>query len=378
MTAFANVGLTNTFQTWLTRTNNIVVRLNAFATDELSLGANTVTANNLVVTTDLTFPAASLDSNTYHDAVSITAHAVANSAITNRTLDIGAVGANTKFGATVVTAHALADNSVTNRNMTTGAVTGGIIAASGVNSNTIFSANVISAHAYGTASLPARVLTTGTVGSNTNFADVVITEHAYANTSIPSRAMQTGTVGANTNLAAGVVTAHAIGAGAISANTDFGAGVLSSHAFPNAPLALQNDLQVDGLTFFVDASANSVGFGTITPQAQLHLTRGAVVDIKSNSDSATITLDFRWNNHEVTLGGNRTLGNPANTVPGQSGSIFVHQDITGTRTLSYGSYFKFVEADVPVVDPTASSTTRIDYIVYSANTIHAVASLNVS
>ena len=45
MAVIANVALTNTFDTWRTRSNQGYTRLNAFAINESSLYANTLTAN---------------------------------------------------------------------------------------------------------------------------------------------------------------------------------------------------------------------------------------------------------------------------------------------------------------------------------------------
>ena len=45
MAAIANVALTNTFDTWRIRSNQVFTRVNQFATNESSLYANTVTAN---------------------------------------------------------------------------------------------------------------------------------------------------------------------------------------------------------------------------------------------------------------------------------------------------------------------------------------------
>ena len=45
MAVFANVALTNTFDTWRTRTNQLVTRINQFAINESALYANTLTAN---------------------------------------------------------------------------------------------------------------------------------------------------------------------------------------------------------------------------------------------------------------------------------------------------------------------------------------------
>jgi len=97
------------------------------------------------------------------------------------------------------------------------------------------------------------------------------------------------------------------------------------------------------------------------------------------SDGATITPDMDdGNNMSVTLGGNRTLANPINLVAGQSGSIFISQDGTGSRTLAYGSYWDFVGGTVPTLTTTANAVDRIDYVVRTTTSIHAVASLNLS
>jgi hypothetical protein len=97
------------------------------------------------------------------------------------------------------------------------------------------------------------------------------------------------------------------------------------------------------------------------------------VEIATLTDGATITPDFGANqNFTVTLGGNRTLANPSNIVAGQTGSIFIVQDGTGGRTLSFGSYFKFPAGTAPTLSSAANAVDRIDYIVKSTTEIHAV------
>jgi len=104
--------------------------------------------------------------------------------------------------------------------------------------------------------------------------------------------------------------------------------------------------------------------------------RGA---ISALTDGSTITPDFAVaNNFSVTLGGNRTLANPTNLTAGQSGSIFVTQDGTGSRTLAYGSYFDFAGGTAPTLSTTAAAVDRIDYVVRTATSIHAVFTANYS
>ena len=101
-------------------------------------------------------------------------------------------------------------------------------------------------------------------------------------------------------------------------------------------------------------------------------------DITTLTDQAIITADFGASaNFAVTLAGSRTFANPVGLVAGQSGSIFVTQDGTGSRTLSFGAKFHFAAGTAPTLTTTASAVDRIDYIVKSTDVIHAVATLDV-
>ena len=109
---------------------------------------------------------------------------------------------------------------------------------------------------------------------------------------------------------------------------------------------------------------------TGTAQTFTAAQRGTITTL---TDGATITPDFAAsNNYTVTLAGNRTLANPSNLTAGQSGSIFILQDGTGSRTLAFGSYWDFAGASAPTLTSDASAVDRIDYIVRSTTSIHAV------
>ena len=106
--------------------------------------------------------------------------------------------------------------------------------------------------------------------------------------------------------------------------------------------------------------------------------QGVAGAITALSDATSIATNLNLsNNFSVTLAGNRTLANPSGITAGQSGSIFITQDGTGSRTLAYGSYFKFVGGAAPVLSTAAASVDRLDYVVASATKIHAVVSLDV-
>ena len=97
------------------------------------------------------------------------------------------------------------------------------------------------------------------------------------------------------------------------------------------------------------------------------------------TDGATITPDFATaNNFTVTLAGNRTIANPTNITAGQSGSIFIVQDGTGSRTAAWGSYWDFAAGTAPTLTTAAAAVDRVDYVVRSSTSIHTVFTGNYS
>jgi len=103
--------------------------------------------------------------------------------------------------------------------------------------------------------------------------------------------------------------------------------------------------------------------------------RGQVTGLTSNT---TITIDMSTtNNHSVTLGHNTTFANPSNQVAGQSGSIFITQDGTGSRTAAWAANWKWKGGTAPTLSTAAASVDRVDYIIAASGSIHAVATLDV-
>tara|TARA_R100000654_G_scaffold44594_2_gene70899 strand:+ start:214 stop:843 length:630 start_codon:yes stop_codon:yes gene_type:complete len=114
--------------------------------------------------------------------------------------------------------------------------------------------------------------------------------------------------------------------------------------------------------------------------------RGSITQVNSASNG-TITPDFALNNHFLlsdnagngTLAndnsGAYTLANPSNLVAGQTGSIFVVQDGSGSRTLAYGSKFKTAGGSGITLSTAANAVDRIDYIVHTTSLIQIVGTL---
>lgn len=124
-------------------------------------------------------------------------------------------------------------------------------------------------------------------------------------------------------------------------------------------LAIGTDVQAyDAQTAFTDVA-----------QTYTAAQRGSITAL---TDATNIAMDMSLNNFfSVTLGGNRTLDNPTNIVAGQSGSIFITQDGTGSRTLAYGSFWDFAGGTAPTLSTTANAVDRLDYVVRTTGSIHA-------
>lgn len=87
------------------------------------------------------------------------------------------------------------------------------------------------------------------------------------------------------------------------------------------------------------------------------------------TDAATIATDASLGNHfRVTLGGNRTLGNPTNPVDGQRCIWEFLQDGTGTRTITFDTQFDFGTDLTGFTLSTAAGTRDFIMAVYNGAT----------
>jgi hypothetical protein len=86
------------------------------------------------------------------------------------------------------------------------------------------------------------------------------------------------------------------------------------------------------------------------------------------TDAATITVTpTSFINANVTLAGNRTLGQPASTLVGRSGYIRIIQDGTGSRTLAFHVDWKFPGGVDPTLSTAAGAIDVLYYQCISAN-----------
>ena len=163
-------------------------------------------------------------------------------------------------------------------------------------------------------------------------------------------------------------------------------GTLTATAFSGNGASLSNvdAVTVDGIdsASFLRSDANDTGTGLLNLNAGISFGADARcgASVSSLSDSSTITVDFTSGiHHTVTLGGNRTFGDPGNTASaiGQSGSIFIVQDGTGSRTLSFHADYKFAGGTAPTLSTAANAVDRLDYVIRASDNVHCVVTLDV-
>ena len=171
-----------------------------------------------------------------------------------------------------------------------------------------------------------------------------------------------------------------------------GSGALAHEALAsgNAALTLGTEALASGnaaLSVAVpEVGALASGNAALTDVAAKYAIAGGpitgVVTVQSQSigevtttalTSGVITFDFgAGNNFDITLGGNSTLQTPTTPSGGQTGTITIRQDGTGSRTLAYSGGWQFSGGTAPTLTTTASGTDVLSYYCSTPSEIQAV------
>jgi len=129
----------------------------------------------------------------------------------------------------------------------------------------------------------------------------------------------------------------------------------------------------------VMTGTGNIGIGTAQPLTTFYLNGSGASVISTIAYNTTMTPNFSIaNNFTVTLAGNGTLTNPQTIIPGQSGVVYVGQDSVGSRTLTYGSWWKFPGGVTPTLTTTANAVDALFYTVRTASSITVNAVLNIA
>ena len=243
------------------------------------------------------------------------------------------------------------------------ATVSGALAASIGNSNTNITNNASAITSINTVVADVSSALATSIGNRTSAITSINTVIGTV-----SGALATSIGNSNTNI---TTNANAI----TSINTVIGtvSGALATSIANHLPLAGGTLTGiVSGTDIYVSAIA--IGVNSLLGK-DLHIEAAAVADIVSLTDGANISVDFNsGQNFHLTLGGNRTLDNPTNCVPGQTGSIFIVQDGTGSRTLAYGTSWEFIGGTAPTLTTDADAVDRLDYIVRTSTAVQSILS----
>ena len=195
--ALANVALTDTFQTWVTRTNltsnlinTIVPSVNTLSANSVTGGTLSITGANAVITaanTDIKSGKLLVTANAkFSGTVEAATYSGSGASLTNVP-----VTSNNQLSDSIVGTAEIAASAVTSGEIATGAVSAGKIGTGGVSANTQVADGVIGMEHMGSSSVGPGQLTSSAVSAGK---------------------IATGGVSANTQLAASIVTTHAMGA----------------------------------------------------------------------------------------------------------------------------------------------------------------------
>lgn len=168
------------------------------------------------------------------------------------------------------------------------------------------------------------------------------------------------------------VTTQAVEKTNLSSLTVTGAARFDSTVTVSGAADFKTNISVGG-TAVVGGAAQFAS--TVTVSGKGKFMTGALTPIVTLTDAASVATDLNTGNvFYVTLGGNRTLAAPTETTTniGAVGQIFIQQDGTGSRTLSYNTVFQFPDASVPVLSTAANAVDTLFYAVRTTTKVDAI------
>jgi len=333
MAALANVALTNTFDTWRNRTNQVVTRLNQFAIDESKLYANTLTANVRFV------------------SIGSTRLGTTGS---NRTIINGLLSANGNLnvaGNTTISGILNVNGGINLGDATTDLLT--ITGRASVGTNLSVGGNT---------STNKLVVTSSVTGSaaNATFNKATITSSF--------------TVSGNTTLGGAGKTQSATGVWNQTGNLIVSGNTTTNKATVTSSLTVSGNTVLGG----AGKTANATGWFGVNGRATVSTNlfvggnttlNGTTVD-KSNALSQTLTdgTTISWDVAlgrvaTLTLGANaatRTIAAATNQKVGTY-ILRIVQDGTGNRTVSWNGNYKWTAQTAPVLSTAAGAIDIITF-----------------
>jgi hypothetical protein len=126
---------------------------------------------------------------------------------------------------------------------------------------------------------------------------------------------------------------------------------------------------VDNVNDIIDYYSDSDG-----PYSSVgEYTKQQYIDLTTLTDGANISWDLNNQVVQVTLAGNRTLDNPTNKQAGATYVLIVKQDGSGSRTLAYGTEYKFAGGITPTLSTGINDIDIITFVSDGTNLYGSIA-----
>jgi hypothetical protein len=345
MAKIANVALTNTFETWRVRSNEAFDRLSQFAIDNSKLYANTLTANVRFVSSGATRLGTTGSNRTIVNGL---LSGNGNLIVSGNTT-VGGVGKFTDvIGLLTVNGRA---SITTNLQISGNTIAGGTFSSYGATTLGLSSTNLTTI--TGRASVGTNLSVAGntsitrhlTVTGNTNVGKLVAGNVATYSLSTIGPLTAEGRASISTNLE-------------VYGNTTLGGS--SKRLTVGGSGAIANVTGWFGVTGRATVSTNLFVGGNTT-------INGTTTD-RSNALSQTLTdgATINWDTSlgrvaTVTLGGNRAIAAPTNLKVGTY-ILYIVQDATGSRTITWNSVFKWTAGVAPPLTTTANARDIFSFV----------------
>ena len=115
-------------------------------------------------------------------------------------------------------------------------------------------------------------------------------------------------------------------------------------------LSIKGDGSTSATTSLIIEDSSDIEKFKITDNGTVKVTGQSYSPTVALADGVTITPDFDDGNiQKVTLGGNRTIANPSNIEDGATYILLIAQDVTGSRTVTWGANYIWSGGTAPTL-----------------------------
>ena len=146
-------------------------------------------------------------------------------------------------------------------------------------------------------------------------------------------------------------------------------GIGTATSVPSAKLHVKGSGTTSATTSFLVEDSAGADILTVTDDGVVKIGGQAYTELHTEASAATITPD--WDNGNVytteLTNASTTFADPTNIKPGATYIIILKQDGTGSRTVSWGTKYKFPGGTAPTLTTGANKADVITLVAYSTD-----------